>query len=821
MRWSNALLLWVTVIQATVKCHPMESELQAGLEEGSETRPADSSADTALAEEAVQTPPAGSDDSSAAITSDYLPKTVPTATTLVETESESLGANADTPSPFEPSPYRIEHSLGSLLTSSPPREDSRASTPQTFSSSSPVRGDLPLDLDSEENTDEDIEYYFLGPTQSMLFGPLPVLPNSTAGHQVLEEEEGEGEEEEEGEGEEDSVDISGLQVGDLQASHERKEVIDVGNLLEVDPEFTDLVTDEDISSSSITVTKPPPPPPPVHPPTPSPTTASVSPPNTLASGSLTKSAAASADIHHNKSKNHFNSFVDFANMMPTTELPEVITVFTSSPLHLHDKWTWFFLILRGDCHFVDLKHSYILFYDFVKSLSALLLYNREHIIVDSMTCSGRRMTVNMSIDSLYYPNCEKDLRTLLSHRNLRVDLHNASFYIHSYETKRTLLFETKEAHSEKKDPYVLYVTLGGVGISLVCIFFAGGLFAMYQCLVVRKNRAGQTDLSSRYRAESPRSLCPKYEIDQSMSFSDQRTYSVNMYKSYTDLTAPDLYSHLGSPNHADQEKEKVPNGPTILTKIPKEKNKKNKKKKKKKNNSNTPGIYGLNDCETYQEFWSESITQTNEDFLTVRNLNTMTSSFKTNVKESDSDSLYPLLKKKKKMMAAPMPSPKKPSRVIDDFPLPPPPPHPPPPPPPPPTTCPSSPVISKGVLERMDQLISDTYSNSTPDVTSANGYSRSYSNTTINISSAFPGSSSVPGGASKKNCTTTTTNSSSERAPSVVDQRAPPPSTSASADNLCLTRITFMEMCVWPQHSNPQLSLEGNQSKDHLHLKYP
>ncbi|XP_068216257.1 uncharacterized protein [Palaemon carinicauda] len=798
MMKSIVLLYWVTVIQG-----PAKSQLMADLEDPV-TYPGAFAANRPPVHIPNDSDISSASNSSEPVFGDHSHKTANSATSSTKSEMVFSSANSNGLDPSQPSSYRIEHTLGSILTSLTPRAEGRSFPPRSESStgatfSSPVRGDLPLDLDSEENTDDEvIDYHFLGPSQSMLFGPLPVLPDTSTNDEDSRK---------------DFPELGDEQVDDdlptisPMSSSEIKDIIDVGNLLEADPDFLNLaVSGEEISALTTTPSQPEPLP--AQPPAPLPIT--VSPATEIASRSLTNPVASlSLDSHHNESKEYFDSITGFGHSVTTTELPEVITVFTSSPLQLHDKWTWFHLILRGDCHFVDLRHSYILFYDFVKSLSALLLYNREHIIVDSMTCSGRRMTVNMSIDSIYYPNCEMDLRTLLSHRNLRVDLHNASFYIHSYETKRTLMFETKEDTNEKKDPYVLYITLGSVGISLICIIFAGGLFALYQCIAMRKNKTIQTDIGPRYRGESPRSLCPKYEIDQSMSFSDQRTYSVNMYKSYTDLTAPDLYSHLGSPNHTDQEKEKAPNKATILTKIPKEKT---KKKKKKKNNTS---LYGLNDCETYQEFWSESITKTNEDYMTVHNLNTMTSSFKTNVMESDKDSLYPLLKKK-----MPIPVPKKPSK--DDFPLPPPPSHPPP--PPPPTTCPSSPAINKGVLERMDQLISDTYSNSSPDITS-NGYSRSYSNTTINYSSAssalFPSvlasTTNVSLDSSKKK--NPTTKAPDQTKPSAVAQKAPPPTTSSSADNLCLTRITFMEMCVWPQHSNPQLALEATQSKDHLHLK--
>ncbi|KAK7063113.1 hypothetical protein SK128_001461 [Halocaridina rubra] len=465
----------------------------------------------------------------------------------------------------------------------------------------------------------------------------------------------------------------------------------------------------------------------------------------------------------------------------TTQTIDLITVFTPSHLKLHDKWIWFYLILRGNCYVVDITNSEILFHDFIHSLSDLLLYNREHILIDSMTCTHRRMTVNMSIDSLFYPNCEKDLRTLLTHKNLRLNLHDTSFYIHSYETKRTLMFESKQENGDEKSD-ILYMTLGGVGVSLIGIMIAGALFSIYQCCVVKKTKHHQRQNTKRFMCESPRSLQPKYEIDQSMSFSDQMTYSVNMYKSYSDLTVPDLYSHLGSPNSQESKNETSPKKTTILTRIPKEK----KKKKKCKKN------YGLNDCEAYQEYWSETVSQTNEDFMTIRNLNTMTSSFKGNMTESEKEVLNPLLKQ-----GMPLLVPSKYTMPPEDLP----PPPPPPPPKPQSTTCPSSPAISRGVLDRMDHLIFNGFSNSTPDINTTHAYTAAISNATINMSSA---SSAI------LNTTTadTTNLNYHELPPKALLKTAPlvetkvPSSSSASAENLCLTRITFMGM------DNPYFRME-------------
>ena len=658
----------------------------------------------------------------------------------------------------------------------------------------PKRGDLPPILDSEEETNDNNENYILRSTQSMfMLGTEAFIRNTTDALNDTKNLQGTGD------------NPNALPISSLYVIPANEDINDTSVLLEEEIQnFRDPQVSREVSTTStikttntnelstIRETK-------------SPTTTTVSPSETVttttSSTKTTNTPSGNSEAatplftpatdnghSHNKSKSYLDSLVEFGLLVPTTQPPEIITVYTPLPLQLDDKWTWFFMVLRGNCHFVDLTNSYVLFYDFVKSLSALLLYNREHIFIDSMTCSGRRMTVNISVDSLFYPNCEKDFRTLLSHRNLRINLHNTSFYIHSYETKRTLMFETKKEDVKEKKEEILYLTLGGVGISLMCILLASGLFVLYQCCIVKRRIINQTQVSNRFRAESPRSLCPKYEGDQNMRFSDQRTYSINMYKSYNDLTAPDLYSHLGSPSKLVQERDNPANNTTVLTQIPKEKTKKNKKKK----NNN---CYGFNDCDTYQEFWAESITHTNEDFMTVRNFNT-TSSFKGSAKECDKDSLYPLLQKKK-----PKP-PKKPLKVQDEYLLPPPPP-----PPPPTTTCPSSPTISKGVLERMDQLISDTYSNSTPDIT-GNGYLRSYSNTTVNISNA---SSAVFTNVMSEATSVSTesplnaevkTGTSPNKRKSASMERKPPSSTSASTDNLCLTRITFMGM------ENPSFRME-------------
>ncbi|XP_042211211.1 mucin-5AC-like isoform X2 [Homarus americanus] len=448
----------------------------------------------------------------------------------------------------------------------------------------------------------------------------------------------------------------------------------------------------------------------------------------------------------------------------------VLTTY-SSFLDLHDSWVWFLIGLRGNCPLVDFTNSYILFSDFITSVSSLLLYNKEHIVINTLSCSSNKMMVNMSIDPISYPNCEGDIRTLLSHKNLRLDLHNASFYIESYETKRTLIFETKPDVHE--DGYkILYLTLGGVGVSLVCIVFAGIFFAIYQCTGTRNGKFN-IEAADKFLPESPRSLRPKMEMDHTLRLADTHTYTVNMYKSYSDLSSQDLYGSSSSPDFLESARESSTKASTNTMKP---------KKKKKSGNG------GLGNLETHhQELWSESLTQTNEEFMAIRSVNTLASSFRGNENDPDKESLNPLLMngRANQELGTTTKAP------AEDNPI--------------PLICPSTPAIPKGVLQRMDDLITNTLSNSSPNITTGVNTAKpahsalegaytaaAYSNTTINMSSSTIFTTTT---AAATTTTTTTTASSTER------KAAAPPTTTASAENLCLTRITFMEMCIWPQHS--------------------
>ncbi|ROT81877.1 hypothetical protein C7M84_024974 [Penaeus vannamei] len=343
---------------------------------------------------------------------------------------------------------------------------------------------------------------------------------------------------------------------------------------------------------------------------------------------------------------------EFTTRMETTpSLTNLVTVQTPVSETTHS-WTWFYVILSGNCQRVNFNDDADLIADFIASFSSLLLYDREYIVVDSMSCSSDKMAVNMSVDSNIYPNCENDLGTLLSHRNIRIKLHNTSFYMESFETKRSLIFETKPEKKEDK-PDILLFTLVAVGISLVCLLIAGLVYAVYQCT------RSKTPLSDpvKYLPESPRSLRPKFEAEQGVKASEKRPHGVNMYRSYSDLSAPDLYSHLGSFDSTGSARSEI----------------------------------GLSDIAGYEEMWTESLTETSEEFMTIRNLNTKASTFKTEIKESEKDSLDPLLRnihdntsqEKDNKSVPPIDSTESS------------------------TNCPSSPsVAKKGVLKSLDDLIS-------------------------------------------------------------------------------------------------------------------
>ncbi|XP_047470901.1 uncharacterized protein LOC125026445 isoform X2 [Penaeus chinensis] len=468
----------------------------------------------------------------------------------------------------------------------------------------------------------------------------------------------------------------------------------------------------------------------------------------------------------------------------TPSLTNLVTVQTPVPQTMNS-WTWFYIILSGKCLRVNFNDDDLIS-DFIASFSSLLLYDREYIVVDSMSCSNDEMTVNMSVDSNIYPNCENDLGTLLSHRNIRIKLHNTSFYMESFETKRSLIFETKPEKKEDK-PDILLFTLIAVGISLLCLLIAGLVYAVYQCTRAKTPPSDPV----KYAPESPRSLRPKFETEQGIKASEKRPRGVNMYRSYSDLSAPDLYSHLGSFDSTGSARSEMSAVPTAHLKISLEKKKKKDKKKKKKKKKDYDDS-GLSDIAGYEEMWTESLTETSEEFMTIRNLNPKASTFKAEIKESEKDSLDPLLRnihdntsqEKDNKSVPPIDSTESS------------------------TNCPSPSVVKKDVLKSLDDLISS----SNPDINSYSAYSATYSNTTINISSASSAifsttntSSYAPTDSSPMTYTSTNTSSfgTTEGKPSSS-------ATSASAENLCLTRITFMEMCVWPHQTELLLSSNKN-----------
>ncbi|KAK4289808.1 hypothetical protein Pmani_037251 [Petrolisthes manimaculis] len=262
------------------------------------------------------------------------------------------------------------------------------------------------------------------------------------------------------------------------------------------------------------------------------------------------------------------------------------TTETPSYLGLQDQWVWFFLLLRGDnCRAIDNTNTSALFSDFASAFSSLLLYSKERVQVDGMACRDDRLTVNISVDSAYYPNCEADLKTLLEHKNLRVHLHNASFYIESYETKRSLIFETKPDLEVDKSE-ILFMTLSGVGVSIICIFFAAALFAIYQqCTSRRSNKMVISGTTAKFLPDSPRSLRPKMDMNQGVRYTGTHSYTVNMYKSYGDLSCQELYDEPSIPVVTV-----VSPGYNLQPPAPPNKQQQQKKKKKKQKGNNGDGL---------------------------------------------------------------------------------------------------------------------------------------------------------------------------------------------------------------------------------------
>nr|XP_045616980.1 uncharacterized protein LOC123769775 [Procambarus clarkii] len=476
-------------------------------------------------------------------------------------------------------------------------------------------------------------------------------------------------------------------------------------------------------------------------------------------------------------EDHTENVADTSKFASIDVHSDGLTPHTSSFQELYDSRIWFFIVLRGNCHLVKLDNTNVLASDFITSFSLLLLYSKDKIVVHSIECSGVKMTVNMTIDSSYYPNCEEDLNTLLSHRNLRIDLHNTSFYIESYETRRTLIFETK-SDIEKDNFNILYLILGGVAVSIIFIIFAAIIFVIYRHLVLKKTKFNLGTLDT-ILSESPRSY--KMEVDHTVRFSDTDTYYVKMYKSCSDLSSLDRYDQYGFIDHPTATIQSSPQAST------------NKKKSNRSIKQSHGGSYNLEN--RHRNLWLGRPTHAGDEIMTIRNVNIL-NPYDCNMREQE-ESLNPLLtngspNSRLETTAAHT------DDNIDSSP------------------CPPSVAPQNDVLKRMDDLISTTFSNSIPNITADPVGDTTYRTAYSNVIASLP--------AGNLNTITTTTGDSNFYPASYSSNTNTPsyntaasnvtPTSKTSAENLCLTRITFLEMRVWPrrtaaQHNFPLLKDSG------------
>ncbi|XP_045129858.1 uncharacterized protein LOC123515391 [Portunus trituberculatus] len=442
------------------------------------------------------------------------------------------------------------------------------------------------------------------------------------------------------------------------------------------------------------------------------------------------------------------------------------------------RWVRVVAVLRGDCSAVNMSDTRRVFAEFVASLSSLLLYGRESVAVQAMACEGQRLAVNLTINAAQHPSCEADLATLAAHTNLRLALQGASFYLQAVHTERSHVFHTRPGRRHNGMRF-LYMALGGVGVSVVCVGLAGLVFAVYHRCAARRDKLVFTDDRSAYTpASSSRGHGRRGEADHRVRFADSHSFKVNMYRSYSDLSSPDLFQDLKDPEAKARTRR------------------------------------------TREEVWEESFSHTSQEYTSVRGVADLTSSFR-----SDEPALHPLLLNGRPNPAGDVvdaaartpkagdkPGTKSPGTKPGV--------------PPKPggkagreegrpgvrkgegegrrdkaSIPPGSPGVSRNVLERMDHLFASALTASVPDM------DVTPSHATVSVSELYSFTTLAT-----PNTTSTSTSSLYTHAPtprphpppprSAGEGKAPPP-VSGSSDSLCLTRITFMEMCVWPDSPRP------------------
>ena len=225
----------------------------------------------------------------------------------------------------------------------------------------------------------------------------------------------------------------------------------------------------------------------------------------------------------------------------TTQYPIARNVSTED-ITYENKWVWFKLLFIGDCENLINVSMMKLIDEFSESIFMLLKYKKNHIYVHSLECFNK-LLINISVDSNIYPKCEEDMQSLLYRNNIRVRLHNSSFYLQDMESKKSSIFSTKTEIVEYS-PSALIFTFGAVGFALTFIVFAGFVYIILQCIRERRDRLYKKHTRYYLTEDSPRFM--RSITEEPSRLPTTVPYRVNIYKSLKDLSSPSLYNKEAS-----------------------------------------------------------------------------------------------------------------------------------------------------------------------------------------------------------------------------------------------------------------------------------
>ncbi|XP_076059971.1 uncharacterized protein LOC143036468 [Oratosquilla oratoria] len=213
---------------------------------------------------------------------------------------------------------------------------------------------------------------------------------------------------------------------------------------------------------------------------------------------------------------------------------------------------WFLMTFRGNCDLLNVTlNSTSLKTAFHRALISLLLYNASHVTVTKISCIGV-LSVNVSIDAYFYPNCEQDLRLLEEHDNINLRIKGVLFNLITLETSRDLIFSTREVDMLSSGDGVLLIILGAIGIAAIGLGVAAFFYVLIQVFLRRKREYLKSifaEASVEPRSETSLAFAatqiprPRLRVKTAEQNGVDRSSQVSsMYKSYVDLTCPELYA---------------------------------------------------------------------------------------------------------------------------------------------------------------------------------------------------------------------------------------------------------------------------------------